>query len=85
VLQLGAKFLEERGFKHIKFLSADGALESYPPVSIWFPSFSCCVSFFCVSFSHVFIRNQDYAMVKLPISYSLWYLNLNLKRSCVHV
>ncbi|KAK3133657.1 hypothetical protein QOZ80_6AG0539380 [Eleusine coracana subsp. coracana] len=31
---LGAKFLKEKGFKHIKFLSADGALESYPPMGM---------------------------------------------------
>lgn len=34
VLQLGDKFLREKGFKHVRFLSADGALESYPPVSV---------------------------------------------------
>jgi hypothetical protein len=34
VLQLGDKFLRERGFKHVRFLSADGALESYPPVRL---------------------------------------------------
>jgi hypothetical protein len=34
VLQLGNKFLREKGFKHVRFLSADGALESYPPVSL---------------------------------------------------
>ncbi|ONM55796.1 ATP phosphoribosyltransferase 2 chloroplastic [Zea mays] len=31
---LGNKFLREKGFKHVRFLSADGALESYPPVSL---------------------------------------------------
>jgi len=34
MLQLGDKFLREKGFKHVRFLSADGALESYPPVSL---------------------------------------------------
>jgi hypothetical protein len=34
VLQLGDKFLREKGFKHVHFLSADGALESYPPVRL---------------------------------------------------
>ncbi|TVU26419.1 hypothetical protein EJB05_28966, partial [Eragrostis curvula] len=28
----GDKFLKENDFKHVKLLSADGALESYPPV-----------------------------------------------------
>jgi hypothetical protein len=32
VMQLGAKFLKENGFKHVRLLSADGALESFPPV-----------------------------------------------------
>ncbi|TVU10026.1 hypothetical protein EJB05_43530, partial [Eragrostis curvula] len=32
---LGEKFLRENGFKHVKFLSADGALESYPPSVEW--------------------------------------------------
>ncbi|KAL6844727.1 hypothetical protein ACP4OV_025386 [Aristida adscensionis] len=31
---LGAKFLKEKGFKHVVFLSADGALESYPPMGM---------------------------------------------------
>ncbi|TVU09994.1 hypothetical protein EJB05_43496 [Eragrostis curvula] len=31
---LGEKFLRENGFKHVKFLSADGALESYPPATL---------------------------------------------------
>jgi ATP phosphoribosyltransferase len=34
VLQLGDKFLREKGFKHVHFLSADGALESYPPMGM---------------------------------------------------
>jgi len=34
VLQLGDKFLREKGFKHVRFLSADGALESYPPMGM---------------------------------------------------
>lgn len=41
VLQLGDKFLREKGFKHVRFLSADGALESYPPVSFDFLLFPC--------------------------------------------
>ncbi|RLN32819.1 ATP phosphoribosyltransferase, chloroplastic-like [Panicum miliaceum] len=32
--QLGDKFLREKGFKHVRFLSADGALESYPPMGM---------------------------------------------------
>ncbi|KAL5658535.1 hypothetical protein ACJX0J_031698, partial [Zea mays] len=31
---LGNKFLREKGFKHVRFLSADGALESYPPMGM---------------------------------------------------
>lgn len=31
---LGDKFLREKGFKHVLFLSADGALESYPPMGM---------------------------------------------------
>ncbi|KAG0544209.1 hypothetical protein BDA96_02G255800 [Sorghum bicolor] len=31
---LGDKFLREKGFKHVRFLSADGALESYPPMGM---------------------------------------------------
>ncbi|KAL6656234.1 hypothetical protein ACP70R_007060 [Stipagrostis hirtigluma subsp. patula] len=31
---LGAKFLKEKGFKHVKFLTADGALESYPAMGM---------------------------------------------------
>ncbi|PUZ71241.1 hypothetical protein GQ55_2G298800 [Panicum hallii var. hallii] len=31
---LGDKFLREKGFKHVHFLSADGALESYPPMGM---------------------------------------------------
>ena len=43
VLQLGDKFLREKGFKHVRFLSADGALESYPPVRL----LSLHSTFFC--------------------------------------
>ena len=43
VLQLGDKFLREKGFKHVRFLSADGALESYPPVRL----LSLNLIFFC--------------------------------------
>ncbi|TVU26349.1 hypothetical protein EJB05_28892 [Eragrostis curvula] len=31
---VGGKFLKENDFKHVKFLSADGALESYPPMGM---------------------------------------------------
>ncbi|KAF8780518.1 hypothetical protein HU200_001646 [Digitaria exilis] len=31
---LGAKFLKENGFKHVTLLSADGALESFPPMGM---------------------------------------------------
>jgi ATP phosphoribosyltransferase len=31
---LGAKFLKENGFKHVRLLSADGALESFPPMGM---------------------------------------------------
>jgi hypothetical protein len=34
LLQVGAKFLKEKGFKHVSFLSGDGALESYPAVRL---------------------------------------------------
>ena len=33
-LQVGAKFLKEKGFKHVSFLAGDGALESYPAVRL---------------------------------------------------
>ncbi|TVU16755.1 hypothetical protein EJB05_36908, partial [Eragrostis curvula] len=32
--EIGAKFLKENDFKHVKLLSADGALESYPPMGM---------------------------------------------------
>ncbi|TVU16773.1 hypothetical protein EJB05_36928, partial [Eragrostis curvula] len=32
--ELGAMFLKENDFKHVKLLSADGALESYPPMGM---------------------------------------------------
>ena len=32
-MQLGKKFLEENGFKHVQLLTADGALEAAPAVS----------------------------------------------------
>ncbi|KAM0919819.1 hypothetical protein ACQ4PT_007965 [Festuca glaucescens] len=31
---VGAKFLKEKGFKHVSFLSGDGALESYPAMGM---------------------------------------------------
>ncbi|CAL4920626.1 unnamed protein product [Urochloa decumbens] len=31
---LGAKFLKDNGFKHVVLLSADGALESFPPMGM---------------------------------------------------
>lgn len=32
-MQLGKKFLEEHGFKHVQLSTADGALEAAPAVS----------------------------------------------------
>lgn len=32
-MQLGKKFLEEHGFKHVELSTADGALEAAPAVS----------------------------------------------------
>ncbi|EMS64866.1 ATP phosphoribosyltransferase [Triticum urartu] len=33
-LAVGAKFLKEKGFKHVSFLAGDGALESYPAMGM---------------------------------------------------
>lgn len=33
--QLGQKFLQENGLKHVQILTADGALEAAPAVSIY--------------------------------------------------
>ena len=64
MLQLGDKFLREKGFKHVRFFSADGALESYPPVSLLslhlislcFLAIPPFALLFCICF-HVFILN----------------------------
>ena len=65
VLQLGAKFLKENGFKHVRLLSADGALESFPPVRFELLSFKISFCFFVILpfcslyFFHLFIWNVD--------------------------
>lgn len=75
MLQLGDKFLREKGFKHVHFLSADGALESYPPVSLLsrhfipfcFHVIPPLLAFLFCNFFHVFILNLIGPIVKVAL------------------